>query len=167
MVNKVLNQPETEITWLSAGGTELITLTSLAAGAGHQGAIHDFGLGPRARNFRWVAFIKFATTPVVSETVDIYLKQTWSETGTPTHPDNDDGLGDIALSAEDKLRNLQYIGSIEVDEASTTPEFVGSGIVRIDNRHAGPVFFNDTADALSATATDHGFEIKAVPDEIQ
>lgn len=167
MVNKVLNNPETEITWKSTGGSELLTLTSVGAGAGRQGALHDFGAGPRARKFRWVAFVKFATNPVIGETVDIYIKHAWSETSTATHPDNDDGTGDADLSAEDKLRNLQYIGSIEVDEVSTTPEFVASGIVTIGSRHAAPVFFNDTADALSSTAADHGFELKAVPDEIQ
>lgn len=167
MANKVYQNPETEITWLASGGTEVLTLTSLGAGAGRQGALHDFGAGPRARLFEWVAFIKFITTPVVGETVDIYIKGAWSETATPSHPDNDDGTGDAAVSAEDKLRGLKYIGSIEVDEASTTPEFTASGFVTINPRHAAPVLWNDTADALSSTAADHGFELKAVPDEIQ
>jgi len=144
-----------------------LTLTSVGAGAGRQGALHDFGVAPRARKFIWVGFVKFATPPVVGETVDIYIKRAWSETATPTHADNDDGTGDAALSAEDKLRTLQYIGSIEVDEASTTPEFNATGTVEINSRHGAPVFFNDTADALSSTAADHGFELKAVPDEIQ
>ena len=150
--------PETAIDWLSSTGDELITLTSLAAGAGRQGALHDFGTAARAPEFAWRAWVKFAATPVVGEEVMIYWK-----TSDGTSPDNDDGTGDIALSAEDKLKNLMYLGSIIVDEASTTPLFVSSGDVYLPQRWGGPVFFNDTADALSATALDHGFSLAPVP----
>ena len=150
--------PETAIDWLSSTGDELITLTSLAAGAGRQGALHDFGTAARAPEFAWRAWVKFTTTPVVGEEVMIYWK-----TSDGTSPDNDDGTGDIALSAEDKLKNLMYLGSIIVDEASTTPLFVASGDVYLPHRWGGPVFFNDTADALSATALDHGFSLTPIP----
>ena len=150
--------PEAAIEWKSSGGDELLTLTSVAAGAGRQGALHDFGTAARAPEFAWRAWVKFATTPVVGERVKIYWK---SSDGT--NPDNDDGTGDIALSAEDKLKNLTYLGAIVVDEASTTPVFVASGDVYLPHRHGGPVFFNDTADALSSTATDHGFSLTPVP----
>ena len=150
--------PEAAIDWLNTGGDELLTLTSVAAGAGRQGALHDFGTAARSPEFAWRAWVKFATTPVVGERVMIYWK-----TSDGTRPDNDDGTGDIALSAEDKLKNLTFLGSIVVDEASTTPLFVASGDVYLPHRHGSPVFFNDTADALSSTATDHGFSLTPVP----
>lgn len=163
MANLVYVQPETAITWLASGGTNVLTLTSLASGAGRQGALHDFGATTaRARAFNWRAYVKFATTPVVGEIIEIYAK-----TGDGTHRDNDDGTGDAAVSAEDKLRNLTYIGCIIVDEASTTPEFSASGTIEVDAREFSPVFWNATADALSATAGDHGFELTPVPDEVQ
>ena len=150
--------PETTITWLNVGGSELLTLTSVAAGAGRQGALHDFGTVARAPEFAWRAWIKFSTAPVVGERVKVYWK-----TSDGTSPDNDDGTGDIALSAEDKLKNLMFLGSIVVDEASTAPLFVASSDVYLPHRYGSPVFFNDTADALSATATDHGFSLTPVP----
>ena len=150
--------PETAIDWLSTGGDELLTLTSIAAGAGRQGALHDFGTSARSPEFAWRAWVKFATTPVVGERVKIYWK---SSDGT--RPDNDDGTGDIALSSEDKLKNLMFLGSITVDEASTSVLFVDSGDIYLPHRHGCPVFFNDTADALSSTATDHGFSLTPVP----
>jgi len=153
---------ETPITWLSSGGTELITLTSVAATAGRQGALRDFGVAARPLEHFWRAFVVFATAPVVAESIDIYWK-----TSDGTNPDNDDGTGDIAVSSVDKLRNLQYLGSIIVDEASATPVFVASGKFDISARHGGPVFWNATADALSSTALDHGFSITPIPMEIQ
>lgn len=165
MPNKVYIIPETAITWLASAGTETLTLTSVAASAGRQGALHDFGTSARAGGFIWRAWVKFATTPVVGETVRIYWK---SSDGT--HPDNDDGTGDAAVSAEDKLRNLKLLGVIVVDEASTTPEFAASGYLPEEwsaHRYGAPVFWNATADALSSTAGDHGFSLTPVPAEIQ
>lgn len=158
MTSKAYQLPETALQWLSSTGDAVITLTSLAAGAGRQGALRDFGATAHARDYAWRAWVLFATAPVVGETIDIYWK---SSDGT--HPDNDDGTGDAAVSAEDKLKNLTYIGSIVVDEASATPEFAGSGNVEIMHRHGSPVFWNASADALSATALDHGFKLTPMP----
>jgi len=149
-----LAAPETPITFLASGGTVVHTLTSLATLSGRQSAGHDFGASARAYIFEWRAWVKMATTPVVSETIDWYYK-----TNDATHYDNDDGTGDAALSAADKLKNLHYIGSITIDEASSTPEFSASGVISIYQRYIQIVAYNSTADALSATAGDHGFEL--------
>ncbi len=160
--NLIYVNPEAAITWRDTGGTHLLTLTSVGAGAGRQGAQHEFGTDARARRYNWRAFVQFATTPVLGETVDIYAK-----TGDGTHFDNDDGTGDIALSAEDKLRNLTLIGSIVVDEATADLEMSASGSIEIDAEKFMPVIFNNTADALTSTASEHGFDLVPVPDEVQ
>jgi hypothetical protein len=163
MPSLIYVQPETAITWRNTAGTAVLTLTSVAASAGRQGALHDFGaLTARSRRYEWRAFVKFATAPVVGDIIDIYLK-----TGDGTHRDNDDGTGDAAVSSVNKLRNLVWIGAIEVDEASTTPEFSASGEIEVSAREVAPVFWNGTADALSATAGDHGFDLTPKPDEVQ
>jgi len=158
MTSKAYQIAETDITWLSSTGTALITLTSLASGAGRQGALHDFGASAFARDYAWRAWIKFATAPVVGEVYEIYWK-----TSDGAHPDNDDGTGDLEVSAEDKLKNLTRIGTIIVDEASATPEFAASGFMEHFNRYGAPVVWNRTADALSATALDHGFKLTPIP----
>lgn len=163
MANLIYNQPETAITWAASGGDNTLTLTSLTAGAGRQGALDDFGATTaRSRRYVWRAWVKFATTPVVDEIIRIYAK-----TGDGTHRDNDDGTGDAAVSDSNKLKNLTQIGAIIVDEASSTPEFSASGEIEISAREFAPVFWNATADALSGTAGDHGFSLTPVPDEIQ
>ena len=158
MTSKAYIVPETAITFKSTGGTVAFTPTSVATLAGRQSAQHDFGAAARSPIYNWRGYVKFATTPVVGETVDIYLK-----TSDGTHLDNDDGTGDIAVSAADKLKNLRYIGSIVVDEASTAPEFSASGTTAIYDRYVHVVFWNATTDSLSATAADNGFILEPIP----
>lgn len=165
MANKVNQVIETAITWLASGGTAVLTLTSLAAGAGRQGAFHDLGATARSPRYTWRFWMKFASAPAVGEVIEIYLK---TADASNAHPDNDDGTGDAAVSAEDKLRNLMLLGTLVIDEASSTPEFaVGGGPVEIAQQCVAPVIWNRSAgDAFSGTAGDHGFSLSPVPYEI-
>lgn len=169
MTAKVYQIGEPDITWLDSGGSAVLTCTSLAAGAGRQGARHDLGdiTTARAHLFDWVFFMQFATAPVVDENVDIYWKG-FHQAGV--HAMNDDGTGDAALSAEDKLKNLIYLGSLIVDEASLTPEFAAfakGDPIWIPHRYGMPVIWNNTADAFSATASEHGFILTPVVPQAQ
>jgi hypothetical protein len=161
MVNKVYVHEETAVTWLSTGGSEAFTPTTLGSAAGRQGAHHDFTTSARARRFAWRAWLKPGATRVVGEIIRIYLK-----TSDGTRHDNDDGTGDIAVSAADKLRNLRLIGVIQIDENAAV-EMVASGDIELSARYAAPVFWNATANSLSTTASDFGFSMTPVPDEIQ
>lgn len=161
MANKILQLLGTATTWLASGGTNLFTPTSLGASAGRQGAYFDLGVAARSRRFDWRAWIKPGATRVVGEIIEVYLL---SSDGT--RYDNDDGTGDIAVSARDKLRNAQFLGTIEIDENAAV-EMVGSGTVEISARHIAPVFWNATANSLSATAADFGFSLGPVEDEVQ
>ena len=161
MANKVYQPQETAVTWASSGGTETFTPTSLATVSGRQGAHHDFTTGSVSRRFAWRAYIKPGGTRVVGEIVEIWLK---SSDGS--HPDNDDGTGDAALSAADKRRNLMQLGTIQIDENAAV-EMVASGVVELLHRYGAPVFYNATANTLSSTAGDFGFSMTPVPDEVK
>ena len=83
---------------------------------------------------------------------------------------NDDGDGsDIAVSAEDKLKNLWYLGSIIVDEAAADVKMQASGMIEIGAEKVAPVFWNATADNLDddASTTDLKFSLIPIPFEIQ
>ncbi len=151
----------TPVIWNSAGTDELLTATSLLTATGRQGALHDFGTSSRPRRYSWRARMVPGGTQVVGETVNIYLK-----TSDGTNPDNDDGTGDIAVSDEDKLLNLMVLGGIMVDEAAASV-MVASGHLDLEHQHACPVFWNATANTLSATATDFVFTMIPMPDQIQ
>ena len=145
------------ITWDSAGTTKLLTPGNLESNTGHQGAQLDLGSGAHARRLIFRFRCKFFTTPVPGQVIEVYLK-----TSDGTYGDNDDD-GDTALSSEDKLHNLKPMGSIKVDQASTTAFIVGSWTIEVDHRYISPVIFNRTDDA----ATDITIELTSIADEIQ
>lgn len=168
MANEILQNQGTVITWADSGATHVITLKGLASGTGRQGVEHDFGVAAVPSRFMWLAQVQFdtATTPVVGETVDIYLKTA----PDGDNYDNDDGDGtDIAVSAEDKLKNLWYLGSIIVDEAAADVKMQASGFIEIGAEKVAPVFWNATADTLDddASTTDLKFRLIPIPLEIQ
>lgn len=155
--------PESIVTWRDSGGTEVITLASLATVSGRQGARHDFGdTTERSRRYRWRFFCQFSTAPVVNELIHVLWKTEDNDAA-----DNDDGTGDAAVSAEDKLKNLTHLGSLMVDEAAINVEMSLSGEFRFSERFGSPVIWNDTADTLHATAANNGFNLQPVPDNIQ
>ena len=162
MANLIYQNDEAAISWQETSGTAVITLNNLAAGAGRQGALHDLSAAARSPRFAWRYFCQFATAPVVGEAVRIYLK-----TSDGTHPDNDDGTGDAAVSAEDKLRNLDQIGTLTVDQAAIGIIMVKSGFVLLPHQWVAPVIWNATADNLVATNNLNGFSLTPAPLEVQ
>lgn len=162
MVSKVYINRETALVWKNTGGDAVITLASLAASTGRQGAQVDRGAGSFASRYRWRFWTKFATAPVLDERIRLFIK-----TSDGTIADNDDGTGDIALSSSDKLKNLLFLGDMRVDEAATAAVMSASGFVEIDSRYINPVVYNATVDSTSATATDHGFSLTPAPFEGQ
>lgn len=162
MPNKILQALATAITWLSSGGTNLFTCTSLGSAAGRQGAYHTLTAATRqSRRFGWRAWVVPGATRVIGEVIEIYLV-----TGDGTRRDNDDGTGDIAVSTKDKLRNATFLGVIEIDENAVVT-MSASGVVEIGSLEVGPVFWNATANTLSATALDFGFSLTPIEDEVQ
>ncbi len=162
MANLIFQNEGTIISWKDSGGTLVITSNNLAAGAGRQGARHDFGTGARSPRFAWRLGVEFETQPVVGEVVRIYAK-----TSDGTDPDNDDGTGDAAVSAEDKLKNLTQIGSLIVDEAVVDVQMAASGFILLPHRYFQPVIWNATADNLQATDNINVFTLTPVPFEVQ
>lgn len=153
-----------DINWRDSGGDLAMTLASLAGGAGRQGALKDLHADistTRSNRFRWRFFCQFNSNPVVGEVVRIYAK-TGNTTDSAAY-DNDDGTGDIAVSAEDKLRNLNLIGVLVVDEALSGVEMSVSGVITLDDEDFMPVVWNDTSASLHATAANNGFDLTPLP----
>lgn len=163
MVAKILQHDETKLIFDdTTTAAHTFTVNNLAAGAGRQSDLLDLGTGARAHRFAWRAYCQFATNPVVPEAVRVYIK-----TSDGSKPDNDDGVTDAAVSAEDKLNNLYQIGSIIVDEAATGVIMASSGLVILPQQWVGVVFWNATADNLVATDNLNGFSLTPVPFESQ
>lgn len=171
MANLIYRNRETTLWFVPAAAaqaeTEAFEVHNLASGAGRQSDYLDLGEGAVARRYEWRAFVQFATPAVVGQVVRIYLKTLGSSLAATTHPDNDDGTGEGAVSAEDKLNNLHMIGTIIVDEAAQDVEMVASGTVEIDARAVMVVFWNATDDGLTNDVDENGFMLSPVPSEVQ
>lgn len=171
MANLIYQNSETTIWFVPAAAAQAedyaFEMHNIASGAGRQSAAWDRGTGAVPAIYEWCAFVQFATTPVLGETVDFYLKPMGSDASATAHPANDDGTGSAAVSAEDKLKNLHYIGSVVVDEAAADVEMVARGTVYLTARGYNIVMWNNTADALTNDVDENGFYMTPVPDEVQ
>jgi len=171
MANLVYQLDGTIIWFVPAAATQaedaIFEVDGLGAAAGHQSAQYDFGTSARASIYAWRAFMQWASAPADGDEIRIYLKTAYI-TGTSGHPDNDDGVTDGAVSAEDKLGNLHYLGSIGEDELVIDKEMVASGLVEIRHRVIQVVFWNTSAvDTLTTDVNENGFMLTPVPDQIQ
>lgn len=164
MANAIYQKAGTAVQWTDTTGDLAMTLNNLAAGAGRQGAVKSWGALSTARptSYHFRLLVQFETTPVVSETVELYWKS-----GDGTDYDNDDGTGDIALSATNKLKNLKLLGVLQVDEAAADVDMSIEGYFTDLNASGMPVVFNNTADNLQATNDVSFITITPVYDEVQ
>lgn len=171
MANLIYQNPETTIWFVPAAAAqaedEAFEVHNLAAGAGRQSDQYDRGVGATPALYEYLAFVQFATVPVLTERIDIYLKPAGTSASATAHPANDDGTGEGAVSAEDKLNNLQFLDSIIVDEAVADIEMVARGFVYLTARAYQVVFWNASADGLTNDVDENGFALTPIPDEVQ
>jgi len=148
----VLYKFGTSITFGSeAGDTCDWSTENIGNGAGRQSVMHDQGADETNRPIAWRyrIFTQAQATPTVGNILDVRLK-----TSDGTHPDNDDGAGDAAVSSVNKLLNLRGLNSPVCDEAAANIEFVSSGIIQIPARYFGLVLWNLFGSALTNDAAE-------------
>ena len=108
----IYQNPETTLFFVPAAAAQAedyaFEMHNIAAGAGRQSAHWDRGVAAMPAIYAWRAFVQFATQPVFDEEVKFYLKTSGNSASATIHPDNDDGTGSLAVSAEAKLKNLHY-----------------------------------------------------------
>lgn len=171
MANLIYQNPEATIWFVPATAAqaedEAFEIHNLASAAGRQSDQYDRGVGATPALYEFLAFVQFATAPVLGETIDVYLKEAGTSASATAHPTNDDGTGEGAVSAEDKLKNLRWIGSIVVDETAADIEMVCRGFVYLTARAFQVVFWNASADGLTNDVDENGFAITPIPDEVQ
>lgn len=165
MANKIYGAIETSITFKSASGDATITPTSVANGAGRLSTRYDRGATSKPTLYRWVCRFKTAAAAAIGRTLRLYAITAEASTGS-TYTDGAFSESDQAVSSEDLYRNGIAVGIVQCDQATVGP-FVASGLVELRGRYVQIGFFNDSAQAMSATATDFEFVLIPVPDDIQ
>ena len=161
--SKILYAPESAITFKSTGGSAVFTPTSVANAAGRVSAVYDRGAGSLAAPLRWQVRTRCGTNPTVGNVLRVYLI-----TGQDgTYEDAAFASGDAAVSSEDSFRNATLIGQVQADAASTTKDFIKSGLVYVYARYIRVGWWNALSQALSSTAADHEMTLVPMPDEAQ
>lgn len=160
MSNDILQTQESDVIWTSAGGTEVLTLTSLANGNGRMGDEHDFGATHSAR-CRIQLEVDFNAAPTAGLTMDVY----WSSSADGTDYDGECTGADAAYNSEDDMKRLYWVGSL-VASNDTDPQ-IASWVFWLPARYGLPVISNQSGQVLTATGTDQILTVTPLTDEVQ
>lgn len=153
----------TTITWTDSGGDEELDLGGVDGDAGDVavGSYHDFGVAPRAVDYRLDIFIDgFDTAPVVGEQVLVYITEGWNTTefsGPETPNDTTDSTGDV-----NRLPNMLGPFPVTVHSTTAADNLRATYEFRSSARYLAPVVHNDTADDLLTTSDAHTVEITPI-----
>lgn len=143
-----INQTQgTTVTWTSAGGDEIITLTSLASAAGRMGEEHDFGVTFPER-VRIELLVDFNVAPTAGLTVDVY----WASSDDGTDYDGECTGADAAYATLADCARLHYVGSLSASN-DTDPQRA-SWVFYLPARYGLPVIWNASGQALTNVGTD-------------
>jgi len=137
----------TDVVWTSAGGDEVLTLTSLATGDGRMGDGHDF-TATFPELVRIELLLDFNAAPTAGLVVDVY----WSSSIDGTNYDGECTGADAAYNAEPDMMRLHYVGSLAASN-DTDPQRA-SWLFRLPARYGLPVVSNQSGQALTAVGTD-------------
>lgn len=171
--NKILGARGTRITFEASDGTVVLTLTSLVAGAGRISATYDKGAGSQEKHYGGGLLAQVATIPVAKEIIRVYLIEQWEarNDGSPAFKvPGDLPSTDSAIADEDRfLAAGILIGRLIIPPSpAADTEYVSTPFdfeTRARKFQIG--VWNDTADALTATATEHEVYLIDVDDEIE
>ena len=173
MPNAILALRGTRITFEASGGTVVLTLPSLAAGAGRISDPFNKGAGSQEKIFGGGMRTQFATVPVAAELIRIYLIEWWEarNAGTPAFKvPGDLPAVDSDIADEDRF----LAGGVLLESLIVPPspaadtEYISRPLdFQTRARQFQIGVWNATADALTATATEHEVYLEPVDDEIQ
>lgn len=136
----------------------------LANGQGMKSDVLDLGGGVRNNLFEWRARTAVVGTPTLGGTVEFYL----ATSDDNSNWDGNLGSGSYPVTNADKRRNLQYLGSVSVDDmAGTGTPYITSGFCQTYARYISLLWFNFAGSTLSGNMSDHLFQLTPVPDQIE
>lgn len=165
MANLVHHLQGTSVTFAPSGGTVVLTMTSLANGAGRVSAQHDRTASATPGLYIIQVKTKAAGALAVGAQLEVYLLQGAVSGDLPGNL----GTSDAAVSSADKRRNLgPPVVLINADSTSSGEvQTSNSNIVEVYGRYVSVVVWNALGQALTGTAGDHIVTLTPVPPQIQ
>ena len=145
-----------------SGGNVVWTLSALASGAGRISAQYDKGAGAQPAFWQFVCRLQLTGTNVVGATVEYYIVR-----GDGTDTDGNVGTADAALTT-DKRRNLQFIGTLVVDQTTTNTKMVATfNNVYIPSRYFSMGVWDATTLPFKTDTTTHRCAAYPMPFQMQ
>lgn len=160
MPREILQKQDTDIEWTSAGGDEVLTLTSLADGDGRMGDEHDFG-ATFPQRVRIALTVDFNVAPTAGEVMEVF----WSSSHDGTNYDGECTGSDAAYNAEADARRLHSVGVLVA--SNDTDPHRASWVIFLPARYGLPVVFNQSGQALTNVGTDQAIIVTPLIDEVQ
>jgi hypothetical protein len=172
----IRNEPGTEITFKSSGGTAAISIASVANAASpatssgaRQSAKADFG-ATHAEWFDVFMSAEMAATPTAGAVIDLYLSPSSSATAGTDNLGNCSGADasytGYSNNIDAAVKQLIYVGALVLTaQATTTVQsgFVGS--VRVPQRYGSVVVVNRGGSAIHSS--DSNCTIRFVPQSVK
>ncbi len=156
--NLILRDLGSRISFEPTGGTVVLTLTSLAAGAGRISAQLDRGAGDIRDRYAGALRTQFATVPVAPEIIRMYLIEGWDFRTGGIKEGGDLPGTDSAIADEDRfIAGGILIGRLIVPPSpAADTEYISLPFdFQTIARYIQLGVWNGTVDALTATAGEH------------
>ena len=160
----IYTNPGPPVTFRPSGGGGTGTLVNfniaaLSASVGHLSAQFDLGVGPRPFLYEWRAKITLDNGVNIGE--NLILKVCSSDGSIA---DGTFSTADQSVASIDLFRNLQFMGSLELDNPQTVTVLQGSGIVQIYGRYVQLAIWNNTTTNIKSTTSASKVILTPVPD---
>ncbi len=154
--------------------TEILDLTSVAAGAAEQSSKFDLAISGAelAQYYTVEAAIEMDVAPVTGTPVDFYVGFSTSATDGTGNPAGLSGVSGVyagySSNLDASLGQLTKIGTMAMTvQIATTPQLADIGIFRPKDRYAMIVVDNNTAQAFEGDAVQQAVRITPWYTEVQ
>lgn len=167
MPNKLYVANDTAIKKINgeAGADTAWSIEGVANGAGRISAQVDLGAPSRAFIVNWVAETQWQATPTLGSRLRLYISEALD--GANTDVPGDLGVADAAVSDEDELQNLRYIGGIVSENAAASEVCSVAGTFITYHRYFSLVGWNAAGAAINATDSNSFFKYTVQALEVQ
>jgi hypothetical protein len=165
MATKLYHIPETAVVFAPTGGTEPITMTGRANGAGQISDQYDRGTGAKPGLYTIQIKTKAGAALAVGAQLFVYLLQTSVAAEVPGNL----GQVDATVASVEKQRNLGAPVLVLNADSVTSGEaqLSNANIVEIYAQYISVMVWNALGQSLSGTAGDHAITLVPVPPQSQ
>jgi hypothetical protein len=161
---KIYRAIETPITFQDSGGSAVITLQNLAAGAARYSSQYDRGTGDLPYRYLWRGIFQFGTAPTTAGAIRLMIAE--ADGDGLLAPDGSITTSD-SVATTIQVRNMCEFGTVGIQSAGTSVDNVASGIVEIWDRYFSIAVWNRGGGTFRNVSNTSKVIFTPIPEEIQ